>query len=259
MAALYSSLATLAGSGILAMAGFFMGTRVGKETRDRAMMREKYSELYQHFYDLVERAEKFEPKTWSSFSKLPHQEPPVFALKRSGEDSLFPERLVALMTEAEKALLVAGWKLDSIKEKITDLSLEKFAAFGATKITPGSGSSNLVEPKRIMRLSDEECRCAAASILKSDAPTITMSGHKMLDGLRIEKANLSEESLLQFFIDLKSAYSSDPEIDGAIAELQGAIAKAQPVLKELKARIREPHHFRETVNSALSDPLRKRA
>lgn len=223
------------------------------------MMREKYSALYQHFYALTESAEKFEPKTWSSFSRLPHREPPVFALKRSGEDSLFPERLVTLMTETEKALLVAGWKLDAVKEKITDLSLEKFSAFGATKITPGSGSSNLVEPKRIMRLSDEECRQAAASILKSDPSTITMSGHKMLDDLRMAKADLSEETLFQFFVDLKSTYSSDPEIDGAIVELQGAISQAQPVLKELKARIREPHHFWETVNSALSDPLRKRA
>lgn len=259
MAALTSGFATLVISGVVAMAGFFMGTRVGKETRDRAMMREKYSALYQHFYALTECAEKFEPKTWSSFSKLPHQEPPVFALKRSGEDSLFPERLVAIMTDAEKALLVAGWKLESVNEKIKDLSLEKFKAFGATKITQGSGSSNPVEPRRIMRLSDDECRRTAALILKSDAPRITMSGHKMLDGLGIAKTDLSEETLSQLFVDLKSAYSSDPEIDGAVVELQGAISQAQPVLKELKARIREPHHFWETVNSALSDPLRKRA
>lgn len=240
------------------MAGFFMGTRVGKEARDRAMMREKYSVLYQHFYALVESAEKFEPKTWRSFSKLPHQEPPIFALKRSGEDSLFPERLVTLMTEAEKALLIAGAKMTLVQNKIVDISIEKFSAFGATNISQGSGPYTSIEPKRIMRLSDDECRQLATEILKSDASAIGMSGHKVVDGLRVTKADLTDETLSQFLIDLKGLYSADPEINGAIIELQGAITQAQPILKELKARIREPHHFWETVNSALSDPLRKR-
>ncbi len=223
------------------------------------MMREKYSALFQHFYALTESAEKLEPRTWQSFSKQPHGEPPVFAMKRSGEDSLFPERLVVLMIEAEKALLVAGWNLEAVKKKITDLSLEKFSVLGATKITQGSGPSSLVEPRRIMRLSDAECRQHAASILMNDAPTITMSSHKVMDGLRMPKASLTEEKLSQFLIELKSAYSNDNEINEAIIELQKAVTQAQPVLNELKARIREPHHFWETVNSALSDPLRKRA
>ena len=110
-----------------------------------------------------------------------------------------------------------------------------------------------------MSLSDSECGQLATSILKSDAPTISMSGHKMLDGLRMTKADLTEESLSRFFIELKSAYVGDPEISEAVIELRGAVTQAQPVLNELKARIREPHHFWETVKSALSDPLRKRA
>ena len=81
----------------------------------------------------------------------------------------------------------------------------------------------------------------------------------MLDGLRMAKADLTEETLSQFFIELKSAYAGDLEINEAVTELQEAVTQAQPVLNELKARIREPHHFWETVNSALSDPLRKRA
>lgn len=258
MASLVSGSLTILGSMIVAMLGFFVGARVGKETRDRALMRDKYSTLYEYLFDLIETAKSNYPKTWASFAKAPNSEPPIFHMKRTGEEALFPAALFEKISDCEKSLIVAGGKFKFLDEKINKFAYDEFMKFGGQKTISGTGPMNTLEPKKIIRLEEEECRSLARSIFASDAVGLSLHGDKIFDRQCIMKSEITEEILAEFIVSFRAKLLRDSNIKSSLDDLNAATKDCEMIMAEIRARIAEPHHFRETVEAAFRDPLRRR-
>jgi hypothetical protein len=52
---------------VVGIGGFVIGMRVAKERADRSVLRKHYQDLYAHFRDMKDAAERGTPKEWGDF------------------------------------------------------------------------------------------------------------------------------------------------------------------------------------------------
>jgi len=107
----------------LTVSGFVIGMRVAKERADRAPLRQLYQDLYAHFREIKDAAERGRPREWGDYKLKGDQHMPlVRSMEHDGSLNLLPQRLSRQFLDAEKRALKSSHDFRKVvREELTPL------------------------------------------------------------------------------------------------------------------------------------------
>lgn len=250
-------------SAIVSVITFVIGVRLTKNQGDRAVLRETYSKLFEHFRNLRDAIDSGAPKAWPDFPREGDRFVPVFAkMLRTGEGHLLPAALAERCEKIETDSLIAGGRyrqwthqtyipaLRAIVEKEVSQSTQSITGRRYRPVT-ASEWGLMTEDDFNDLMVDVKSQEMGVGI-----ELATERGRTELRYVYPEKLdNVSVEAFL------KSAWqlgADDAQAKKMRADLTAVRADLEALIGAISARIRDPHPLLESIAASLKDAVRGR-
>lgn len=245
-------------SAVISLATFMVGVRLAKDQGDRAVLREIYQRLFEHFRSLRDSIEARDPKTWQDFA-LRHERsmPPFRKMTESGEANLLPDVLKRECENLEVEALRAG----SVYKHWVDQTYGPELQTIVSTHTLGRASS--ITGRTYRQISVCELPLMSLGNIAELVEALEKNNHGLGIEFSTERGRTNMKHLYADKIEnvtiadiLTQARNLAHETDigrKATQDVQGAFPQLEAILKKLTARIRDPHPLRESIVRALQD------
>lgn len=244
-------------SGVLAIATFAVGIRVGKERSDRATMRALYKGLFDHFTELRRRMANGEPRQWSDFAlKNDRYAPAMVELELTGDINLLPKHIATRLTALERDTLTFGANIHyALASEVADALQRRLSEVDPTPSTSQSPSTSLSVGSLAFR-SNESFDSFCRYVRNNESLRGVGFGGETPDAklwtrfISFDKVQRDQVGIL--LGDLRVLCHTVIGAD-AMAAYHAKDRDIELTLDILAARIRDPHPFAETVLSLGRD------
>ncbi len=240
---------------------FIFGVRVGKERMDREVMREKYTELFEHFKKLSDIIKDKKFKSWDTIWADDYAIELVHNYDDDGTLNLFPPRLRKKMLNLETDILGAQ---DKTKEEVYNRiapRIDEVVISALKKEAPqpeSDSAARLVEMVELAFMSETDFEDLKSEMNAEPKKYLTLNTFDEQEKgyLRdVRSDNLECGNLADFIDHLKTVVSEEmKEIHSKLGNLKKRLESMVSLLKKRKA---DPHPLWLTVYLALSDIFRK--
>lgn len=247
-------------SGVISIGTFIVGVRMSKDQGDRAVLRQIYQRLFEHFRALDDHIDDGRPKGWDDFPLKGNRYTPVFRqMQIDGEANLLPSALIAECEQLEADALIAGsgyhhWVRETYIPALKALVSERTA--NRTSSITGKAYREL-SARKLGLMTDEDVRAFALGLGESLGVGLQVAVERgKYDMLHIYHETLNGAAIDGLLLDSAALVSADAkgcEVRDGVHALRPRLAA---LLARLKKRIRDPHPLHESILRSFRDAFR---
>jgi hypothetical protein len=246
-------------SSIISFAVFLVGLRAGKDSADRATIRDIYKAIYGHFASLSGSVELGSPKTWVDYPIQGNSRvPPIRALEKDGTINLLPKQLANRLLDEERHFLSAAYALsqlctDSFKPRLVQIFEQRRAVD-----FPRSGGPSVEFP--VMKfLTFPQKTAEALSRQFENNPKLGLSVSDKMGERYIQKYLFPESTaaISEIFGEIVAAMDSQPDLEAAATELLRQNDRIVVSQRLVSRRISDPHPIWSTLFRAVADLFKR--
>jgi hypothetical protein len=255
-------LALTIGSGFLAVIIYLMGIRTGKDSADRAALREIYQKLFSHFKELSDRVDGDIPKQYTAWRNRNNDYAlPVKEMADNGSLQLLPAFFAKRAKDTEESYLMAAhaWKT-AVERDMVPMITSKFSeTFKGEHKSKNGMRYHAFHANRLLLWDDEKFNKFADLICKDDigfGMELAQETNKS-NQLTVYPAEYGAEAIRAFFKDIRKVVQATPSITEPTKKLFEERDKIDALVIVLTNRIRDPNPFWQTVIAAAKEPFRR--